>query len=111
MSTKAMVLSTIVALVSVSALKAQQPADAAALYAKTCASCHGPKGTPNPAMARSMPMLPDFANAQAMASVADSVMRHVVSEGKPPTMPAYKARFTPDQIHALVSYIRTFSRH
>jgi mono/diheme cytochrome c family protein len=111
MSTKVMILSTIVALVSVSALRAQQPADGPTLYAKTCASCHGPKGTPAPAMARSMAGIPDFANAQAMASVADSVMRHVVSEGKGRTMPSYKARLTPEQINALVRYIRTLSRH
>jgi mono/diheme cytochrome c family protein len=111
MSTKLMILSTVVALVSASALQAQQPADGAALYAKTCASCHGPKGTPAPAMARSMAGIPDFANAQAMASVADSVMRHVVAEGKGRTMPAYKTRLTPEQINALVSYIRTLSRH
>lgn len=110
MSTKVMILSTILALGSVSLLKAQEPVDGAALYAKTCASCHGPKGTPNPAMARSMG-LSDFANAEARASVADTAMRRAVSDGQGRAMPAYKARLTPEQIDSLVSYIRTLSSH
>jgi len=110
MHAKLMILTTMIALGSVSALKAQQPADSAAVYAKMCASCHGPKGTPAPAMAHSMG-LSDFANAQAMAPVTDSAMRSAVAEGKGRGMPAYKSRLTPEQITALVKYIRTLSGH
>lgn len=110
MHTKLLILSTILALGSASALHAQQPADSAALYAKMCASCHGPKGTPAPAMAHSMG-LSDFASTQAMAAVTDSAMRVAVSDGKGRGMPAYKSRLTPEQITALVKYIRTFSGH
>jgi mono/diheme cytochrome c family protein len=110
MNTKVMVLSTILALGSVSALSAQEPVNGAAVYAKTCASCHGPKGTPSPAMARTM-HLSDFANADSMRVVADSVLRRDVAEGKGRGMPAYKTRLTAEQIDSLVSYIRTLSRH
>jgi cytochrome c oxidase cbb3-type subunit III len=106
MITKVLILASMIALGSVSALRAQQPADSAALYAKMCASCHGPKGTPSPAMAHSMG-IPDLASAQAMASVADSVLRSAIADGKGHSMPAYKARLTAAQIGALVSYIRT----
>ena len=109
MSTKVMVLSAMVALASASALEAQQPADSsAAIYARSCAACHGPSGTPKATMAGQMT---DFANAQTMSTVADSVMLRILSDGKGRIMPAFKARLTPEQRNALVRYIRTLSRH
>ncbi len=110
MTAKVMVLAGLVALASAGALQAQQPVDAAALYAKTCASCHGAKGTPVPAMAHAMAGLPDFA-AASMASASDSALRNAVANGKGRMMQAYKTRLTAEQITALVTYIRTFSRH
>lgn len=107
---KVMVLAAVLALASASALRAQQPADAASLYAKTCASCHGAAGTPNASMARSM-AIPDFAAAATFASVSDSVLKSAVSVGKGRMMPSYKTRLTPVQIASLVTYIRTFSKH
>ena len=115
MTTKVMVFTALLAIAATGALRAQQPAaqqpaDAASLYARSCASCHGAKGTPSPAMLHSMPGLPDFASA-AIASVPDSVLRNVITNGKPPMMLAYKTRLTADQISALVTYIKAFSRH
>jgi len=110
MTTKVMVLTALFAIATAGALCAQQPADAASLYAKSCASCHGPRGTPAPAMARSMPRLPDFA-AATFAATPDSALRSVIADGKPPMMVAYKTRFTAAQIASLVTYIKTFSRH
>lgn len=104
-----MILAGLLALGSAGALRAQQPADAASIYAKTCASCHGAKGTPSASMATSM-HIPDFTSA-AFASIPDSTLRNTVSAGKGRMMPAYKTRFTAEQIAQLVSYIRTFSRH
>jgi mono/diheme cytochrome c family protein len=108
MTTKVMVLAGLFALGSAGALRAQQPADAASIYAKTCASCHGAKGTPSSAMASMH--IPDFASS-ALASIPDSTLRNTVSAGKGRMMPSYKTQFTPEQIAALVTYIRTFSRH
>ncbi len=103
-----MVLAGLLVLDAGSALRAQQATDAATLYARNCASCHGAKGTPSSAMA-SMHM-PDFAS-NALASVADSTLRNTVSAGKGRMMLAYKAKLTAEQIAALVTYIRTFSKH
>jgi mono/diheme cytochrome c family protein len=98
------------ALASAGVLRAQQPSDAAATYAKTCAPCHGAKGTPAAGMARAM-HIPDLA-AAAVAATPDSVLRNAIANGKTGTsMTAYKTRLTAAQIAALVSYIRTFSRH
>jgi len=90
------------------ALRAQQPVDAPALFAKTCASCHGAKGSPSPTMAHSMG-IPDFASG-ALASVPDSVLKNTVANGKGRMMPSYKSRLSTEQIAALVSYIRTFKQ-
>jgi len=107
MTTKVMLLAGLIAVASAGALSAQQPTDAASLFAKTCASCHGAKGTPAPAMVHAMPGLPDFA-ATSMASVPDSVLTNAIANGKGRLMQAYKSRLTTEQIAALVAYIRTF---
>jgi mono/diheme cytochrome c family protein len=91
-------------------LRAQQPADAAQLYARNCASCHGATGTPNPAMARAMGAIPDFSDARAMAALSDSVLSAAITDGKGRSMPAYRARLSAEQIRAVVTYVRGLSR-
>lgn len=107
MTTKVLVLAGVFAFAAAGALRAQQPVDGASLFAKTCASCHGAKGTPVAAMAHAMPGLPDFA-AASTASVPDSVLTDAIANGKGRIMQAYKSRLSSAQIAALVQYIRTF---
>ena len=110
MTGKILVLSAVLGLAAAGSLAAQQPADGAATYAKTCASCHGPQGTPSAAMAHAMAGLPDFA-AAAMTSVPDSTLRNAVLNGKGRMMAAYKTRLTPEQVTAVIAYIRTLAKH
>ena len=93
-----------------SPLASQQPAEPAAVYARQCASCHGATGAPNPAMVRSLGAIPDFSDGRAMAAIPDSVLITVVTAGKGRSMPAYRTRLTPEQVRALVAYLRTLSR-
>ncbi len=109
MSKKVMVLAGLLVVASAATLRAQQPTDAAATYARTCASCHGAKGTPSPSMAQSM-HVPDFAST-ALASQTDDQLKNVVANGKGKLMPSYKTRLSAEQIASLVTYIRTFSKH
>ena len=99
--------------IGASSLRAQAaPApDGAQLFARNCSSCHGAAGVPNPAMVRSLGAIPDFTDARAMAAVADTTMTNVVTNGKGRTMPAYKTRLTPEQVHAIVTYVRSLSHH
>ena len=106
MTKKVMILAGLFALASAGALRAQEPVDAASLFAKTCASCHGAKGSPSPTMAHSMG-IPDFASG-VLASVPDSALKNTIANGKGRMMPAYKSRLSTEQIAALVAYIRTF---
>lgn len=109
-SARTLILATLLMLASVSVLSAQQPADsAAAVYARSCARCHGSTGTPSPGMVRLMEVK-DFADSTVMATVADSALSRAISEGTG-GMPGYKDRLTADQITALVGYIRTLRRH
>lgn len=91
-------------------LAAQQPTDAAALYARQCASCHGATGAPNPAMVRSLGTIPDFTDARGMAAQPDSVLQAAIAGGKGRNMPAYRSRLSAEQIRALVTYVKTLSR-
>jgi len=106
---KVLVVAAVAGLLGAGAAVAQQP-DGAALYARTCASCHGPQGTPTPAMAKAMTGIPDF-GARATSAVPDSVLRDAIMNGKGRMMAAYKARLTPDQVTALIAYIRTLAKH
>ncbi len=108
MTGKVMVLAGLLVVGAAVSAQAQQPADAASLYAKNCASCHGAKGTPAASMATSM-HVPDFATA--LASVPDSALKNTVANGKGRMMPSYKTRLTAEQISSLVTYIRSFGRH
>jgi mono/diheme cytochrome c family protein len=110
MRTKVLFLSAALGLAVAGTAVAQQPVDAAALYTHTCASCHGPHGTPSPAMARAMAGIPDFA-AASMATVPDSVLRDAIMDGKGRMMAAYKSRLSPAEVTALVRYLKGFSHH
>ena len=85
--------------------------DGAQLFARNCSSCHGANGVPNPAMVHSLGAIPDFTSAQTMGALADSTLVNVVTNGKGRTMPAYKTRLNPDQVRAVVAYVRTLSHH
>jgi mono/diheme cytochrome c family protein len=91
-------------------LAAQRPVDAPALFSKNCASCHGPKGAPMPSMVHSMGVA-DFSKPATLAGVPDSVLRATVTNGKGRIMQGFGGRLKPEEIEALVRYVRTLSRH
>jgi len=90
--------------------QAQQPVSGAQVYAGQCASCHGARGTPSPGMKHAMAALPDFATASA-ASLPDSLIREVILKGKGRLMPAYASRLKPEEVAALVAYVRSLGGH
>ncbi|HGY10078.1 MAG TPA: cytochrome c [Oceanithermus profundus] len=75
-------------------------ADGAGLYAANCASCHGANGEGMGAV------FPALAGNDRLAD-ADYVIRTVLN-GKPGTaMPGFGARFSDEEVAAVVSYVRT----
>jgi len=82
--------------------KADTAAGEAAFKAK-CAGCHGADGKGKEAMKTT-----DMAAADVQ-KLSDADLSKIISEGKPPRMPAYKT-LTPEQVKDLVSYIRSLKK-
>lgn len=101
-------VATIALALGAARLEAQAP-DGAALYTRSCASCHGATGVPSATMLRTMSTLPDLSNPSTLASKPDSVIANVITNGKG-AMRAPRTPYTPEQVRALVAYVRTLSR-
>lgn len=82
-------------------------ADGAATYKSKCAMCHGPDGSGQTPMGKSMKL-----RALGSADVqkqTDPQLTAIVSDGKG-KMPAYKGKLSADEIKQLVAHIRTLKR-
>jgi mono/diheme cytochrome c family protein len=77
-------------------------ADSATFRTK-CAMCHGPDGSGSE-VGKSM-HVPDLRSAVAQ-KLPDAQLAQIISEGKG-GMPPFKSSLGEDQIHSLVSYIRS----
>jgi mono/diheme cytochrome c family protein len=87
-------------------LSAPAKADMAAgetMFKAKCAGCHGAEGKGKEAMKTT-----DMAAADVQ-KLSDADLSKIISEGKPPKMPAYKT-LTPDQVKDLVSYVRSLKK-
>jgi mono/diheme cytochrome c family protein len=84
--------------------------DAAALYAKQCASCHGAKGKGDGAVGQYLKPKPtDFAvslKGQTDEWIEKSITGGGTAVGKSAVMPAYP-KLTPDQAKGLVAYVKS----
>lgn len=79
-----------------------------ALYAQSCAACHGDKGDgKGPLGATLKPPAADFTDAQMMAAHSSQELFDTASNGKG-AMPAFKSSLTDDQRWDLVNYLWTF---
>jgi len=100
------VLLSLLALAVSGSLRAQ---DGPTLFKTKCAACHGPDGSGNTTMGKSLGAK-DLASAevqkQSDAQLTDSITNGMLG-GK---MPAYKGKLTDDQIKSLVGYIRTLAK-
>ena len=80
--------------------------DGAALYKAKCASCHGPDGSGQTPMGKSM-KLRDL-RAPEVQKQTDKELFSITSDGKG-KMPAYKTRLSEADINALVAYMSTLA--
>jgi mono/diheme cytochrome c family protein len=67
-------------------------------YKAKCAACHGANGEGKAAM-KTAPL-------KDSASKSEADLTALIAKGKPPKMPAFDGKLTPDQIKALVSEIK-----
>jgi mono/diheme cytochrome c family protein len=77
--------------------------DGAATYKAKCAMCHGPTGTPSPAMAKAMGIKP--VSDPAIKSLTEDQIISTVKNGKGKMKPV--AGLTDAQIKAVAAYFKT----
>lgn len=80
--------------------------DAASLFRAKCAACHGANGKGDTPMAKKMG-LRDFASPEVQ-KMSDDELAAIIGDGRD-KMPSYKKSLKPDQIKALVGYIRSLA--
>lgn len=78
----------------------------AAVFAQTCARCHGSDGRAQTAKGRSVGATDLTSSAWSPDTARDT---RIVTRGKE-SMPAFKGKLKPAEIEAVVSYIRRFKR-
>jgi cytochrome c oxidase cbb3-type subunit 3 len=84
------------------------PQEGRALFASTCARCHGENGTGGLPLWDGGPQPRNFCEHGFHTSMTDDQIRQTIVSGKGMGMPAFGAVFTPAQLDALVAHVRQF---
>ncbi|TSA34157.1 MAG: cytochrome c [Verrucomicrobiaceae bacterium] len=79
-------------------------ADAAENWGKLCASCHAKDGSGSTVMGKKN-NVEDYRSAAVQAKFTDAQAIQIITDGKD-KMKSFKEKLTPDEIKALVAYIR-----
>jgi mono/diheme cytochrome c family protein len=80
-------------------------ADAAALWAQDCASCHGKDGSGNTTMGKKL-AVKDYTKQQGFS---DAEATNVIKNGKG-KMKGYKDKLSDADVKALVAYVRSLKK-
>lgn len=95
---------------------ASQSGDATSNFSNLCSNCHGPSGKGNGSMAAALNPKPrDFSDCKTMTKDSDDILFKAIkggsqSIGRSAMMPPWGGALTDEQIHELVSYVRTFCK-
>ena len=97
----------VVALVALPAPAAAE--DAAKIFAKSCAPCHGKAGEPSAVFAKQG--VRSFTDAAWQKTATDAQIEKSIREGKKGTMMAsFEKQFSAEEIKGLVAYVRTLGK-
>jgi mono/diheme cytochrome c family protein len=80
----------------------------AAVYAKTCKSCHGADGTPNPAIAKMMKVEMRHLGDPAVQALPDSTWEEIVTNGLGKMKPIKSV--TGSQVADVVAFGKTLKK-
>lgn len=94
--------SSVVALLALALAGPARAEDARALFASQCALCHGPDGKGQTAMGKRM----GAKDLSKEKEEPESQLVKSIAGGRPPKMPAFKGKLTPEQIQALAQLIK-----
>ena len=79
--------------------------DAAKIFGKTCALCHGPAGQPNETFTKMG--VRSFKDPQWQKATPDAQIEKSIREGRKGTlMASFEKQYSADEIKALVAYVR-----
>ena len=88
------------------ALSARPASEGGDLFKEKCSMCHGPDGKGYPAL-----KTPDFTDPKVQTALSDKEITEAIKNGKKGTaMPPFGDKLSDDQIHALVTYIRSLGK-
>jgi mono/diheme cytochrome c family protein len=92
---------------SVTAVHAADATAGKAAYDKSCKSCHGADGTPNPAIAKMMKVDMRDLKSPDVQATSDDDLKKIISDGKGKMKPVASATGSAADI---VAYIRTWKK-
>jgi mono/diheme cytochrome c family protein len=93
---------------SASLLPAADAKAGQAVYDKSCKSCHGPDGAPNPAVAKMMKVEMEDLKAPAVQSKSDADLKKVITEGQGKMKPL--SSVTGAAVDNVIAYLRTLKK-
>ena len=87
---------------------AQNPSDAASLFEKNCAKCHGKDGRAKTVRGKSL-RARNLTDAKWQAKETDEEIRAAINKG-PKAMPSFAKKLSQPEIDSLVAYVRSLKR-
>jgi mono/diheme cytochrome c family protein len=102
-------ISVVLALLALIAtpLLADATPDGASIFKAKCAMCHGPDGSGQTAMGKSL-KIRALGSAEVQKQT-DAELTNIIANGKN-KMLAYKGKLTPEEIKTVVGFIRTLKK-
>ncbi len=100
-------LVALIALIALIALPIFAAEDGAALFKSKCAGCHGATGAGDTSVGKSLKVVP--LGSAEVQKLSDADITKVITGGKG-KMPAVGKTFTPDQLKAVITVIRSFKK-
>lgn len=105
---KPIAISMIMAALAANAAAGADAAAGKAVYDKSCKSCHGADGTPNPAIVKMMKVdFPDLKSAQVQG-LSDAALAKIVTDGQGKMKPI--ASVTGASLDNCVAFVRSLKK-
>lgn len=93
---------------STSAIWAADAKAGKAVYDKSCKSCHGPDGTPNPGVAKMLKVEMRDLKSSEVQSESDADLKKVITEGKGKMRPVTSV--TGGAVDEVIAYVRSLKK-